>query len=77
MNEHGAEHAISRFRDIFLSTDHLRRSEKHIANPMAGSSAKRINMILPCLGWGFLMSNRECDAVFPVLILIGRRWIKA
>ena len=46
MNEHGAAYAISRFREIFLSTDHLDRSEKHIANPLGGSAAKRINMFL-------------------------------
>jgi uncharacterized protein (TIGR02757 family) len=46
LNEHGAAHAISRFRDVFLSTEHLKRSEKHIADPLAGSSAKRINMFL-------------------------------
>jgi uncharacterized protein (TIGR02757 family) len=46
MNEHGPAHAISSFRDIFLSTAHLARSEKHIANPLSGSAAKRINMFL-------------------------------
>jgi uncharacterized protein (TIGR02757 family) len=46
MNENGAAHAISHFRDEFLSTDHLDRSEKHIANPSVGSAAKRINMFL-------------------------------
>ena len=46
MNEHGTAYAISRFREIFLSTGHLDRSEKHIANPLAGSAAKRINMFL-------------------------------
>jgi uncharacterized protein (TIGR02757 family) len=46
MNQDGAEHAISRFREIFLSTVHLKRSEKHIANPQAGSAAKRINLFL-------------------------------
>lgn len=34
------------FRNLFLSTNHLKRSEKHIANPSSGSSAKRINMYL-------------------------------
>ena len=46
MNEHGAAQAIGRFRAEFLETDHLPRSEKHLANPKAGSSAKRINMFL-------------------------------
>lgn len=46
LDEAGAEHAIGVFRDIFLRTDHLQRSEKHLANPAKGSSAKRINMFL-------------------------------
>ncbi len=41
-----AYHAINHFRKIFLGTEHLKRSEKHIAYPGGGSSAKRINMFL-------------------------------
>jgi uncharacterized protein (TIGR02757 family) len=38
--------AIGHFRSTFLQTPHLPRSEKHLANPAKGSSAKRINMFL-------------------------------
>lgn len=38
--------AIMHFRGLFLSTPHLKRSEKHIADPSCGSTAKRINMFL-------------------------------
>lgn len=38
--------AINYFRNIFLSTDHLPRSEKHISSPAGGSAAKRLNMYL-------------------------------
>lgn len=38
--------AIIHFRELFLQNPHLPRSQKHIANPAAGSSAKRINMFL-------------------------------
>ncbi len=38
--------AISHFRDIFLTTPHPVRSCKHLANPEAGSAAKRVNMYL-------------------------------
>lgn len=38
--------SICHFRNEFLRTEHLKRSEKHIANPAKGSSAKRINMFL-------------------------------
>jgi uncharacterized protein (TIGR02757 family) len=34
------------FRTIFLEVEHEKRSEKHLANPVKGSSAKRINMFL-------------------------------
>lgn len=37
---------IMHFRSLFLETVHEKRSEKHIANPASGSSAKRINMFL-------------------------------
>lgn len=33
-------------RKELLKTDHLKRSEKHLANPESGSAAKRINMFL-------------------------------
>ncbi len=38
--------AIQYFREILLSYPHDERSRKHIANPAAGSAAKRINMFL-------------------------------
>jgi len=37
---------ISRFKHLFFELDHLKRSEKHLANPQKGSTAKRINMFL-------------------------------
>ena len=42
----GAEQAISHFRMAFLTPEHLSRTEKHIADPISGSAAKRINMFL-------------------------------
>jgi len=38
--------AIRGFRDIFFGIKHFPRSEKHLANPFAGSAAKRLNMFL-------------------------------
>jgi uncharacterized protein (TIGR02757 family) len=38
--------AIIHFRDLLLMSTHLPRSQKHIANPATGSTAKRINMFL-------------------------------
>jgi uncharacterized protein (TIGR02757 family) len=36
--------AISTFKQRFFSVPHAARSEKHVSDPMSGSSAKRINM---------------------------------
>ncbi len=80
MNERGAAHAISRFRSIFLSTDHLPRSEKHIANPLAGSAAKRINMFLRWMvrrdtcgvDFGLWNSIDPAYLVCPLDIHVGR-----
>ena len=38
--------AIINFRTLFLSVEHLARSEKHISNPAAKSSSKRLCMFL-------------------------------
>jgi len=40
------KHAIQGFRDIFFGAKHSLRTEKHLASPLAGSAAKRLNMFL-------------------------------
>ncbi|MBL7917111.1 MAG: TIGR02757 family protein, partial [Bacteroidia bacterium] len=40
------KNAIINFRDVFLQTKHLSRSEKHLSNPLKNSSAKRLCMYL-------------------------------
>ena len=55
-NENGLEGAfsignsnkerISNFKSEFFKIEHLKRTEKHVSNPMKGSSAKRLNMYL-------------------------------
>ncbi|HET6991246.1 MAG TPA: TIGR02757 family protein, partial [Bacteroidia bacterium] len=40
------QNSIIHFRETFLSLKHNPRSDKHISNPAANSSAKRINMYL-------------------------------
>jgi uncharacterized protein (TIGR02757 family) len=39
-------HAISNFKKKFFEIDHLKRTQKHVSDPLKGSSAKRINMYL-------------------------------
>lgn len=46
LNDDSVLPAIMHFRHLFLKSAHLQRSEKHIANPVRGSTAKRINMFL-------------------------------
>jgi uncharacterized protein (TIGR02757 family) len=45
-NEPDVKNAITGFRELFLKTAHESRSEKHISNPSAKSSAKRLCMFL-------------------------------
>ena len=42
----GVKNYISHFRQLFLGTSHLPRSEKHISNPNANSACKRLIMYL-------------------------------
>ena len=44
--ETDVKNAITNFRTLFLNTEHQSRSEKHISNPSAKSSAKRLCMFL-------------------------------
>ncbi|MEP7168972.1 MAG: TIGR02757 family protein [Bacteroidota bacterium] len=50
--------AINYFRKIFLELDHPKRTEKHIADPLANSSAKRICMFLR---WMVRKDKRRVD----------------
>lgn len=38
--------AISTFRTIFFELDYLERARKHVSDPMSGSAAKRLHMML-------------------------------
>ena len=44
--ETDVKNAITNFRALFLNTEHQSRSETHISNPSANSSAKRLCMFL-------------------------------
>ena len=80
MDERGAAHAISVFREVFLSTAHLPRSEKHIADPLNGSAAKRINMFLRWMvrrdgcgvDFGIWESIDPAKLVCPLDLHVGR-----
>lgn len=80
LNDRGAAHAINSFREVFLTTAHLRRSEKHIASPFSGSSAKRINMFLRWMvrhddhgvDFGIWQSLDPAKLVCPLDVHVGR-----
>lgn len=38
--------ALEHFYNLFFELPHLKRTEKHVSNPMKGSAAKRLNMFL-------------------------------
>jgi uncharacterized protein (TIGR02757 family) len=40
------QNAISVFKQVFFELNHDKRTEKHISDPLQGSAAKRINMML-------------------------------
>ncbi len=80
MNTHGAACAINTFREAFLSTEHLPRSEKHLANPQKGSAAKRLNMFLRWMvrsdgrgvDFGLWNSIDPANLVIPLDVHSGR-----
>ena len=45
-SQKGVANRIANFRELMFQTEHLKRSEKHISNPLVGSAAKRLNMFL-------------------------------
>ncbi len=49
---------ITGLRNEILKTPHLKRSEKHLANPLTGSAAKRVNMYLR---WMIRKDNKGVD----------------
>ncbi len=49
---------ISIFKTIFFEIDHLQRTEKHVSDPLKGSSAKRMNMLLR---WFVRKDNKGVD----------------
>ena len=46
LKETDTSNFIFQFRTKFFEPDHLSRTEKHVSNPLKGSSAKRLNMML-------------------------------
>lgn len=60
-NISGVKGRIIQFRKLFLKTDHLQRSEKHLSNPLSGSACKRINMFLR-----WMVRKDDCGVDFGI-----------
>ncbi|MEZ4853827.1 TIGR02757 family protein [Flavobacterium sp.] len=45
-NQNNQTESIASFKTLFFEIPHLQRTTKHISNPLQGSAAKRINMML-------------------------------
>jgi uncharacterized protein (TIGR02757 family) len=54
----GIKGRIINFRELFLSINHDKRSDKHISNPLQNSACKRLNMFLR---WMVRPNNRGVD----------------
>ncbi|MBO3117527.1 TIGR02757 family protein [Winogradskyella sp. DF17] len=44
--QHSLQQSIHHFKSIFFEIDHLKRTQKHVSDPLKNSAAKRINMYL-------------------------------
>jgi len=44
--KHGTEQGLSKFKALFFRGEHPHRTKKHLADPLKGSTAKRLNMYL-------------------------------
>lgn len=56
--EHTILESIGLFRETFLSLEHPYRTRKHISDPLTGSAAKRLNMMLR---WLVRKDNKGVD----------------
>ena len=52
------EHGLTHFKKYFFSSEHLKRTEKHISSPLQKSTCKRLNMFLR---WMVRTDNKGVD----------------
>ena len=57
-NGKSIKESIINFRKVFFELPHLKRTQKHVANPLTNASAKRLNMFLR---WMVRNDNRGVD----------------
>ena len=57
-NRYTIQETIGHFKELFFELPHERRTVKHVSDPMSGSAAKRINMMLR---WLVRSDNKGVD----------------
>lgn len=75
----GSENSISNFKKLFFSIDHERRTQKHVADPLKKSTAKRINMYLRWMvrndqngvDFGIWKTHKTKDLMIPLDVHTG------
>lgn len=77
-DDENTEGGLNAFREYFLSFEHLKRTEKHIASPMQHSACKRINMFLRWMvrtdevDFGIWKNIRPSQLVCPLDLHVSR-----
>lgn len=74
VSPNGIKDGIVNFRNAFFTIPHLPRTQKHLANPLKKSSAKRINMFLRWMvrkdnsgvDFGIWKNINPCDLLLPL-----------
>ena len=79
LQQRGSENSISNFKKLFFSIDHERRTQKHIADPIKKSTAKRLNMYLRWMvrldhnsvDFGIWKTHQPKDLMIPLDVHTG------
>ena len=79
LQKEGLNNSISNFKKLFFSIDHQKRTQKHIADPLKKSTAKRINMYLRWMvridknsvDFGMWKTHKSKDLMIPLDVHTG------
>lgn len=79
LQKEGSDNSISNFKQLFFSIPHEKRTQKHLADPLRKSTAKRINMYLRWMvrndkkgvDFGIWQSHQTKDLMIPLDVHTG------
>ncbi len=79
LQQQGSDNSISNFKKLFFSIDHEMRTQKHVADPLKKSTAKRLNMYLRWMvrkdpqgvDFGIWNSHQSKDLMIPLDVHTG------